>query len=84
MKRDGQRLDEENVCQDFMGSRVGSFRYDDPGRLRFFDIMANRLNVRRAIRELVVPEITSLQAEVAGLREQVRELTATMAEQPGR
>lgn len=80
MKRDGQKLDEDNVCRDFMGSYVGSFKGDDPGRFRFFDIMANRLNMRRAIRELALPEIQVLQAEVQGLREEVRALTATLSE----
>lgn len=56
MKRDGDRLDEDNVCKDFMGSYVGSFNFDGPGRFRFFDIMANRLNVRRAIREIALPK----------------------------
>lgn len=80
MKQDGQKLDEDNVCRDFMASHVGSFKFDDPGRLRFFDIMANRLNVRRAVRELVLPHIDAVQAEVAGLRDQVRELKVLLSE----
>jgi hypothetical protein len=78
MKRDGQKLDEDNVCRDWMGSYVVSFRSDDPGRFRFFDIMANRLNMRRAIRELALPQIQTIQAEVKDLREQVRALTAML------
>ncbi|MCC7408386.1 MAG: hypothetical protein IT442_09950 [Phycisphaeraceae bacterium] len=75
MKRDGQRLDEDGVCKEFMGSRVRSCDVNDPGRTRFFDIMANRLNARRAVREIAVPEIKALRDEVTELRKQVRQLT---------
>jgi hypothetical protein len=74
MKRDGDRLDADYVCKDFMGSHIGSFKFNDPNRFRFFDIMANRLNTRRAIRELALPEIQALQAEIAGLRNEIGQL----------
>lgn len=76
MKRDGYALDEDGVCREFMGSYVKSFDMNDPGRLRFFDIFANRLNTRRAIREIAVPEIKALRQEVADLRKLVEELVA--------
>ena len=79
MKRDGQQLDEDGVCKEHLNSHVGSYDFDDPGRFRFFDIMANRLNMRRAVREIAVPEITALRSEVAELREQIRQLTAALA-----
>lgn len=74
MQRDGQVLDEDGLCREFMGSYVKSFDMTDPGRLRFFDIFANRLNTRRAIREIAIPEINSLRDEVGDLREQVQQL----------
>lgn len=80
MKRDGHRLDEDNVCQDFMGRYVGSFKSDDPGRFRFFDVMANRLNVRRAIRELVRPELEDIRAELSTMNNRVRELMTLLCE----
>jgi hypothetical protein len=81
MKRDGDRLDADGVCQEFVGSRTNSFRFDDPGRFRFFDLMANRLNTRRAIRELVQPQLESLHAEVADLKAQVQELVTLLSSQ---
>ncbi len=80
---DSHRLDEDNVCQDFMGSYVKSFRFDDPCRLRFFDIMANRLNMRRAVRELALPQMDAVRAEVAELRNQVHELVTLLRERSG-
>jgi len=80
MKRDGDRLDEDNVCKDFTGSYVGPFKFDDPGRCRYFDIMANRLNMRRAIRELTLPKLEAVEAEVVALRNDISELKAMLLE----
>ena len=84
MKRDGQKLDADNVCREFMGNYVGAFKLDDPGRLRFFDIFANRLNARRAMRELILPEIQAVREEIAALRDEIRHLAATLSERTGR
>lgn len=78
MKRDGDKLDDDGVCKEFLGSHVGSFDFNDPGRFRFFDIMANRLNTRRAIREIVEPSLTAIQGEVFALRNELRELRALL------
>ncbi len=78
MKRDGDSLDEDNVCKEFAGSYVRAFKSDDPGRFRFFDIMANRLNMRRAIREVAMPKLEAVEAEVAALRIELAELKAML------
>ncbi len=83
MKRDGQVLDEDGVYRKFMGSHVKSFDMTDPGRLRFFDIFANRLNTRRAIREIVIPEINLLRDEVGDLRELVQRLVELFQKKNG-
>ena len=83
MKRDGDKLDDDGVCKEFVGSYVRSFDFNDPGRFRFFDIMANRLNTRRAIREVVLPELKVIQAEVAALRDEVRELKTVLSQRAG-
>jgi len=80
MKRDHQKLDEDNVCREFKESFIDTFTSDNPGRFRFFDIMANRLNTRRAMRQLVLPQLESLHAELAELRGQIRDLVARLAE----
>ncbi len=84
MKRDGQKLDADNVCREFLGNYVGAFKFDDDGRFRFFDIMANRLNTRRAIRELILPEMQAVREEIAALRSDIRDRVATLSERAGR
>jgi len=42
--------------------------------------MANRLNMRRAIRELALPQMDAVRAEVAELKDQVRELMTLLRE----
>jgi hypothetical protein len=48
--------------------------------MRFQDIIANRLNTRRALRELVLAPLAELQAEVARLRLEVARLSESLAE----
>ena len=57
-----------------------TFTSDDPGRFRFFDIMANRLNMRRAIREVALPKLEAVEAEVMALRNEISELKAMLFE----
>jgi len=62
---------------------VGTFDMQDPGRFRFFDLLANRLNTRRAVREIVTPELEALQKEVAELRVEVKTLVKQLEVQSG-
>ncbi len=78
MKRDGDKVDEDGVCKELLGSYVRGFDFNDPGRIRFFDIMANRLNTRRAIHEIIEPTLQSIQADIAAAREEIRELRASL------
>lgn len=43
-----------------------------------------RLNMRRAVRELALPEIQAVLAEIEGLRGEVRALPARVSKQTGR
>ena len=80
MKRDGMRTDADGVTQEFTrsGQELSDWNYE--GRLRFQDIIANRLNTRRALRELVVVPLTEIHAEIAALREEVASLRQALAE----
>ena len=68
LKRDGRRVDADNVCVEFgrNGKELSDVNYE--GRTRFQDIIAVALNTRRAIRELLLPELQQLKDEVAALR----------------
>ncbi|MFO0829678.1 MAG: hypothetical protein U0572_16175 [Phycisphaerales bacterium] len=81
MDRRGDRLDADGVAQESMrdGRELGN--WDDPGRIRFLDIIANNLNTRRAIRALVVKPLKELAEEVARLRSEVAALERNLKAQ---
>lgn len=69
LRRDHHPPDEDGVFQSSPrnGKELSDPRYD--GRTRFQDIIATNLNTRRALRELVLPAIAELHAEIAALRQ---------------
>jgi hypothetical protein len=71
LKRDRLRIDEDNICKEFgtSGSDLRDVNYD--GRTRFQDIVANRLNVNRAIREIVLPRLDAVELQFANIRTQL-------------
>ena len=79
LKRDGIRIDPDGVAdggsQD--GRHLGNPRHDD--RTRFQDIIATRLNTRRAIRELVLPPMAKMQDDIDALRAEVTRLADLLA-----
>lgn len=79
MKRDGMRTDADGITKELSraGRELSDCRYE--GRIRFQDIIANRLNTRRALREIVLVPLKKLHAEVVTLREEVARLTRAIA-----
>lgn len=70
IKRDGLRIDENGIVSEYL--RNGQELHGpDERRFRFQDIIANNLNTRRAIRELVVPAMTSILEEIRELNERL-------------
>jgi len=71
INRDNIKIDDEGVCQELMEGGRHIVRSSEEGRFRFMDVMANRLNARRAVREIALPEIAAVREEVAALRSQL-------------
>ena len=71
MKRDGIRIDADNVFREIDIS--GDFMSDanNQGRTRFQDIVANRINLQRTIRELVLPRLETVESQVAEIKTQL-------------
>lgn len=68
MQKQGSfRLDADNIGSEFVGAGGELSRIEHDNRFRFQDIIANRLNVRRALRDLVLPRIESLEERLAGI-----------------
>jgi len=64
IKQEKLRFDEDGVCREW--SRAGQELSDvyNESRTRFQDIIATRLNTRRAIREMVHPYLLKLQKDI--------------------
>jgi len=66
--------DEDSICH---GVVTSGKQYSDPtyeDRFRFLDIIVNRLNTRRAIREIVSPQIAKLQKDVDKVLKELEEI----------
>ena len=74
IRQRGYRIDDDGVLN--QKSRGGQeLKYGDERRFRGQDILANRLNTRRAIRELVLPVLEDLRLEIATLRAEIGQLS---------
>jgi hypothetical protein len=80
LKRDGLRVDADGVTIEYCsaGRELSDGRYE--GRFRFQNIIATSLNTRRAIREMVLPPIAEMRAEISALRAEVERLNQALAE----
>ena len=82
IKRDNIKIDEEGVCQELMEGGRQIVRSEEARRFRFMDVMANRLNARRAVREIALPEIAALREEVAAVRAQLDRIERAIQGRP--
>lgn len=79
LKRDGFRIDADGVATEFTrnGRELSDCRNET--RCRFQNIVATSLNTRRAIRDLILPELAALHEEVANLRAEIADLSEAIA-----
>jgi hypothetical protein len=64
IKRDRLSIDRDGVCQEYAGAGRELSDVHNETRMRFLDIIATRLNTRRAPREIVLPALLKLQTDV--------------------
>ncbi len=67
IKYDGIFVDEDFVFQEFKYKSSDWYGWPDQERRELCQIMAIRLNTRRAIRELVLPELKAIQSAMESL-----------------
>ena len=73
-KRDKTLIDSDGISD--RGRYDSGMSYStSENRFRFQNIMASRLNTRRAIREIVMPEINEVQKELQEISKQLEQLT---------
>ncbi|UCD52287.1 MAG: hypothetical protein JSW27_06545 [Phycisphaerales bacterium] len=72
IKQDNIKVDEDGVCDRgwySAGRQFSDVHVDN--RFRFMDIMANRLNARRAMGEILMPHLLNLEEEMSTLHRQL-------------
>ena len=71
MKQDHLKIDADSVCEEWLSPGWELSDSYNEVRFRFQNILATKLNIRRAIREMILPVLTDMQQEIAALRAQL-------------
>ena len=79
IKRDKLRIDEDGVSREWFTSSKEFFDFDKSVRIRLQDIISIRLNTRRTIREIMLPELAVLREEVQALGNQMNRIEQLLA-----
>lgn len=80
LKSTGERIDEDLVCQEFLYGCDNFTEWPTENRVRTADLLANRLNMRRSLRELVLPELAALKASLVELDERLDRIETVLAD----
>jgi len=81
IKRDNIRIDEDGVCHDYAGAGRELSDVHNESRMRFQNIIATRLNTRRAIREIVLPCLERLACDINEIRGQLDHIQRLLSDQ---
>ena len=71
MKDDGLRIDEDGVFRESFYDPTYWHTWEPEKRTKLGEVLANRLNTRRALRELVLPELKAMQESIDSLQAQM-------------
>jgi len=80
IKQDKIKIDEDWVCN--KGWYTNGKQFSDTNfenRFRFQDLMANRINMRRAIRDMVFPYLTKLQNDMDDIHSKLDQIQQMLA-----
>jgi len=81
IKRDKIRIDKDGVCRDYADAGKELSDVYNESRMRFQNIIATRLNTRRAIREIVLPCLNKLHREVEEIHVQLDHIQKLLSDQ---
>ena len=75
IKQGNLKIDIDGICDNgwYRDGKELSDAHNE-NRFRFQDIISNRLNTRRAIRELVIPELAKIQEDMKDMRNQLNQI----------
>jgi hypothetical protein len=71
IKNERIHIDADHVVREFRYSPKEFDHASDEVRVRMSDLLANRLNMRRTVRELVLPPLTSIQSSLHALEARI-------------
>ncbi len=80
LKEDGRSVDDDFVCFEIQYG-CGEFgAWDIEHRVRTADLLANRMNMRRTVRELVLPVLADLKTTLAGITQRLDRMERALGE----
>ncbi len=79
IKEDGIRVDPDLVTDEGYYAVSQFPGWPEEIRIRNCDLLANRMNVRRAIRDLVIPELAKIESAMLKLNERLDRLAESIA-----
>ena len=80
IKQRNIKIDEDGVCdKGYYDSGKSLSDCNNEKRFRFQNIMANRLNTRRAIREIIMPELSKTQKDIDAIHSQLKQIQELLA-----
>ncbi|MHB9070954.1 MAG: hypothetical protein ACYC54_11380 [Sedimentisphaerales bacterium] len=82
LKRDKLKIDDDGVCETF-DSGMNLADIENEKRFRFQNILAIRLNTRRAIRELASPHLLKLEKDMNDIRNQLNQIQQILLNKAG-
>jgi hypothetical protein len=80
LKQDGLRIDDDLVFRERTYGSAEFARWDVEFRVRVSDLLANRMNMRRTVRELVLPRLVALQTTLGDLAKRLECIEVALGE----
>ena len=80
IKNDKIRIDEDGVCHEYPSAGGHLSDVHNETRMRLQNIVATRLNTRRAIREMVLPCLIKLQSDINEIRDQLDQIQRLLSD----
>lgn len=80
IKQDGIHIDADFVCTEYYYGPTDPRGWDLDQRVRIANLLANRMNMRRTVRDLVLPELAALSQRVESLQQQLTRIENTLSD----
>jgi hypothetical protein len=79
IRDEGIHIDADHVVREYKYSSKEFDLASDRQRIRMADLLSNRLNGRRTIRELVLPVLANIETALGSLSERLERIERTLA-----